>query len=81
MILIILVIALLLFLVLSILWHRGRLLKTIVCSGLFIMAIACSLTLMLNDVSHLGMKTVAVSTTNRNITRLNYIHEFETSMN
>lgn len=65
MILIILVIALLLFLVLSILWHRGRLLKAIVCSGLFIMAIACSLTLMLNDVSHLGMKTVAVSTTTK----------------
>ena len=65
MILIILVIALLLFLVLSILWHRGRLLKKVVCTGLFIIAIACSLTLMLNDVSHLGMKEVQVTTTTK----------------
>lgn len=65
MILVILVIALLLFLVLSILWHRGRLLKMIVCFGLFLVAIACSLTLMLNDVSHLGMKEVTVTTTTK----------------
>ncbi|MFK5676299.1 DUF4811 domain-containing protein [Ligilactobacillus sp. LYQ60] len=65
MILVILVVALLLFLVLSILWHHGHLLKVVICAGFFLIAVACSLILMLNDVSHLGMKEVAVTTTTK----------------